>query len=108
MAMFWAQYSGAQNKQVLVPGVPDKIILVTRVWMSANKPSTLKLYSDPLGPREQQLTPALWTNPPGVADLNLGRDCALATGRGAALGLTTTLGGTPEEHSIMVWYEVVN
>jgi hypothetical protein len=108
MAMFKADYPIAVSQQTIVPGVPGKVILVTRICFSGATNLTVTLLSDPGGGSEQALTPALRGSASTTVDLVLGRERGLLAERGKALGLTTAIAGPTTNHGIMVWYELVD
>jgi hypothetical protein len=108
MALFIGDFATPQSKQILVPGVPGKIILVVRLGITTASGGSFMLLSDPNGASEADLTPKLYTYAYGCVELALGRRYGLPAGRGKAVAFTSVLSGSPQDHGIMLWYEVVN
>lgn len=108
MALIVANYSLNQTNRTLVAAVANKVIRVTRVVFSTENSGTLKLQSDPGGAADAVIVPLQYLGGKGVTDIALGREYAVMTERGKALGYTAALTGVTQPHSIMVWYEVVD
>jgi hypothetical protein len=108
MAVFKGEYSDSQTKQVLVPAVSGKIIRVRRIVFSAAGAGSCTLLSDPNGAEEQALNAALRVSTQFTVDLLLGRPYGLACQRDKALGWTSVVTGPSTNHSLMVWYDLVD
>ena len=108
MAMVKAEYGASQTNAVVVPATGGKIILVLRLLVSGDSNFNMRLQSDPGGADDADLTPTLYVSGDRVIDLKLGRAFGLAAGRGKALGLTSDVAFSPADHSVMVWYELVD
>ncbi len=108
MAMCVGEYSTSQTKQVLIAGVEGKIILVTRICIGTAGTGSFTLYSDPDGPNESQLAGTFKGQALTTLDIELGREYAVAAGRGMPLGWTSVVGGPNYSHSITLWYELVD
>lgn len=107
MAVAQGAWQTAQSGTVLVPAQPGKIIRVLKVVLTSWVVIKFTLQSDP-GPDPLNLTPPLLVAAGIPLVLRLGRGLALATQRGKGLGVTTAFYGSPGEHSVTVWYELVS
>jgi hypothetical protein len=103
----FGNYVTAQTNQQLVAPRENRIIRVTRVLLVAFGAVNYTLLSDPSGV-STDLTPPLYISNGNPLDMQLGRSFALTTARGAGLGLTTRFPLNEIEHSIVVWYEMVD
>jgi hypothetical protein len=108
MALLISDFASSQTKQVLVPAVPDKIILVVRFGLVTAANGSFVLLSDPNGTAEQNLTPVLYCYAYGQLDLTLGKRYGIAAARGKAVGFTSVVSGSPQDHGVLLWYEVVS
>jgi hypothetical protein len=108
MAVAQAEYTSSQTDTVLVSGVADKIIVVLRVLFTAEAAVKFKLQSDPGGANETDMTPLVYCSAVVPFDCRLGRHFGLATERGKSLGFTSSFDAENEDHSIIIWYEVVD
>jgi len=102
------EFAAAQNKSTLVAAMTEKTILIVRICITTRRPGTFTLWSDPGGVDEAYVTPALYAGEDSVLDLTLGRGFGLPVTRGKSLGISSVLGGTPEAHGLILWYELVD
>ncbi|MGD8452017.1 MAG: hypothetical protein PVJ57_09390 [Phycisphaerae bacterium] len=108
MAVFMAEYLSSRLRETLVPGVPGKIIVVTRVCVATGGSGTFKLLSDPSGPDERDVLKNMQMAANTTLDLVFGRRYGLSADRGKALALTDSFGLPSGAHTITVWYELVD
>ena len=105
MTVAFGTYNTAQANTVLIPAQAGKIIRIVKIVLTTFAGMKVAFLSDPAAD-PVSLTPVLHTSTAGL-HLHLGRSCALATGRGKALGFNATYQLAGGEYSIAVWYEVV-
>lgn len=108
MAVFQAEYTEAQTKQVVVAGVPDKIIVVTKITFTSVASATFTLLSDPNGAAERTVLVKQHSFSSGFLDLALGRRYGLPADRGKDLAITTQITGPTYLHAVIIWYELVD
>lgn len=108
MAFAGMGFASSQSATVLVPAEPDQRIRITRLVITTGGEGNFSLLSDPGGPDVRTVVPSLYLAAGGALDLPLGREFALSTDRGKALGLSSQITGTNTKHSVLVWYELVD
>ncbi|MBU0638055.1 MAG: hypothetical protein KKB50_04260 [Planctomycetes bacterium] len=108
MMVVKAEYAGTQTDEELVPGVAEKLILVTRLCVSSESTGTLKLRADPGGAGAADVTPRVFIAANRTVDLRLGRRFGLSTGRGEGLGFSSSFTVVDKYYSVVVWYELVD
>ena len=108
MALVLLNYATGQTSELIVPAQDEKIIRVERVIITTWSGLKFWLMSDPGGGKETELTAPLQVvlGSGGIYDFT--GPFAVQTGRGEALGLSTVFQGAPSEHSLMIWYELVD
>jgi hypothetical protein len=106
MTVAYGTYNSAQANTVIVPAQEGKIIRVVKIVVSTFAGVKVTFLSDP-GLDPVVLTPPLHASMAGL-HLHLGRSCALATGRGKALGFNASYQMASGEYSVTVWYEVMS
>jgi hypothetical protein len=106
MTAAFGTYATAQVNTVIVPPQAGKIIRVVRILITTFAGIKVTFLSDP-GPDPVTLLPLMHSSTAGL-QLHLGRSCALATGRGKALGFRSVFQLASGEYSIVVWYEAVD
>jgi len=108
MAFVKVSYTTSQTNTVIVEATADKIILVTRIVVGGETVGNWRLLSDPGGAGATELTPKLWVQGFSSVDLRLGRRFGLPVERGKSLGVTTSFAVPPSNHSLAIWYELVD
>jgi hypothetical protein len=88
MTAAFGSYITAQANTVIVPAQAGKIIRVVKIVVTTYASVKVAFLSDP-GADPVSLTPSLHVSTQGMY-LHLGRSCALATGRGKALGFNAS------------------
>lgn len=106
MAMVQGQYSDGGSTRVLVPAVPDRLIRVLRLILSADGNAQLRLQSDPGQPTEQDLTPRLFVPSSRMVDVGFESESGVVTQRGKPLGFTASM-QIGSNYGVVIWYEIV-
>ncbi len=106
MTVAYGTYSTAQVNTVLIPAQAGKIIRVVKIMLTTFAGIKVTFLSDP-GPDPVGLLPPIHASTAGL-QVRLGRGCAVATGRGKALGFSSNYQLGSGEYSLAVWYEVVS
>ena len=99
------KFSVAQGSVSLVAAQSGRVIRATRLLYSSLGTVKITLLNDP-GALETELLSATHVAN-RVVQLPLGRGHAICTEPGKALGLTAAFQGTPNETTVIVWYEYV-